>query len=277
MALKIAATLAILSLVAALLYGLLALLLTVFSSKFVYFPVRSFQATPDTAGLSYEEVFFRTEDGVDICAWFVPGAAGRSVILFCHGNAGNLSHRLDTLRVFNDMGFGCLIFDYRGFGRSGGKPTEVGTYRDAEAAWRYLVEHRQARPEQIVIFGRSLGGAVAVWLAARHRPAALVVESSFTTMPDLAAAMAPFLPVRKLLRFDYGTVNMIRDVPCPVLIIHSRDDELIPFRFGQELFAAAKEPKQFLPIRGPHNTGFLTSLEDYTAGWRSFIARYGIP
>ena len=218
-----------------------------------------------------------TDDGLEICAWYVPSTARASVILFCHGNAGNLSHRLDTLGVFNELGFSCLLFDYRGFGKSQGEPTEKGTYLDAEAAWRYLVENRGVRPEEIVVFGRSLGGAVAAWLAVRRRPAALVIESSFTTLPEQAAALVPFLPVKKLMRYEYDTVRRMREVACPVLIIHSRDDRLIPFRFGEELFAAAREPKQFLPIGGPHNTGFLESLNDYMAGWRTFVARHGIP
>ena len=273
---RIFVVLALLGLAAALLYGLLVLALAAFSDKFVFIPTRSVHATPNAVGLEYEEVFLRTEDGIDIWGWYVPASGRESVVLFCHGNAGNLSHRLESLRVFSELGFSCLIFDYRGFGKSTGRPTEEGTHLDAEAAWRYLVEQKEVQPGRIVVFGRSLGGAVAARLALRHRPGALVVESSFTTMPDLAATLAPFLPVRRLLPFEYATVRIIGNIQCPVLIIHSRDDELIPFRFGQALFAAAAEPKELLPIKGSHNNGFRVSIHEYKAGWGAFIAKYGI-
>jgi fermentation-respiration switch protein FrsA (DUF1100 family) len=172
------------------------------------------------------------------------------VVLFCHGNAGNVSHRLDTLQFFRSLGLGTLIFDYRGYGRSDGSPSEKGTYRDAEAAWRHLVEQRQIPPERIVILGRSLGGAVAARLAADQRPGALVVESAFTSVPDLAARMFPVYPVHLLARIRYNTLKWIRRVHCPVLVVHSRDDEMIPFRHGRRLFEAAPEPKEFLELRG---------------------------
>ena len=249
-------------------------LLALFQSRFVYFPLRGIMATPAAIGLSYETVHFEAADGVRLSGWFVPAESSRGVLLFCHGNAGNISHRLESIDVFHRLGLSTFIFDYRGYGQSQGKPTERGTYLDAEAAWRYLVEKRGVDPTEIVFFGRSLGGAVAAWLAREHTPPALIVESTFTSVPDLAAQLYPFLPVRWLSRFDYSTVEYLRQVHCPVLVVHSRDDEMISIRHGRGLFAAANEPKEFLEITGSHNEGFMTSAARYEDGLDSFLSRH---
>jgi fermentation-respiration switch protein FrsA (DUF1100 family) len=203
----------------------------------------------------------------------VPARQERGVILFFHGNAGNISHRLDTLEIFHTLGLSTFIIDYRGYGQSEGRPSEQGTYLDAEAAWRYLVEQRQVPPERMIIFGRSLGGAVAAWLAQAHPPRALILESTFTSLPDMAATYLPFLPVRSLARFDYNTLARLPDIHCPVLVVHSPDDEVVPYSHGRQLFEAASEPKEFLELRGGHNEGFLIS-DNYQAGLEAFIARY---
>lgn len=233
-------------------YTLLLALAYAFQSRLLYFPQREIVATPASLGLAYKDVRLRTSDGVEIAGWWVPGAASRAVLFF-HGNAGNVSGRLATLRLFHELGFGTLIVDYRGYGESGGRPTERGTYRDAEAAWRWLTKTQGIPPERIAVFGRSLGGAVAAWLAARHTPGALIVESSFTSLPDLAAELYPFLPARLLSRFRYSTESALAQVEAPVLIVHGRGDEIIPFRHGERLYAAAREPKGFLEISGGHN------------------------
>jgi len=251
-----------------------AAILTVFQSRLVYFPERAIAATPDAIGLSYESVSFETSDGVKLSGWLVPAQESRSVVLFCHGNAGNISHRLESIDVFYRLGLSVLIFDYRGYGKSEGRVSERGTYLDAEAAWQYLVDERQVEPSEIFIFGRSLGGAVGSWLAKGHTPKALIVESTFTSIPDIAAHLYPFLPVRRLARFRYSALDYVRQVDCPVLIVHSRDDEMIPFSHGQRLFEAANEPKQFLEIRGTHNEGFITSGRLYEDGLDLFISEY---
>jgi hypothetical protein len=192
-------------------------------------------------------------------------------VLFFHGNAGNISHRLDSLSVFHRLGFNTLIFDYRGYGQSEGSPSEDGIYRDAEAALTYLREDRGIPLKTIVYFGRSLGGSVAAWLAARTSPGALIVESSFTSAPDMAAQLYPLLPARMLTRLRYNTLEYLTRVTCPVLIIHSAEDEIIPFQHGQRLFAAAPEPKRFLEIHGDHNMGFLNSGPRYEQGLQEFL------
>lgn len=250
---------------------ILAGVIFVFQSQFVYFPIRPVSADPADISLEFESVSLETKDGVRLSAWFIPHPDARGVLLFCHGNAGNIGHRLESIAIFHRLGLDVFIFDYRGYGQSEGKPSETGTYQDAEAAWRYLTEERQIEPGRIIIFGRSLGGAVAAWLAQHHTPAALILESSFTSLPDIAATLYPYLPVRPLLRFKYSTAEYLKKVDCPVLIVHSPDDEIMPFSHGKRLFATAPEPKNFLEISGTHNEGFLTSGSQYQEGLDAFV------
>ena len=234
-------------------------------------PGRQIVVTPEAAHLPYEDVTLNTADGQTLDGWLVPVEAPRATVLFCHGNAGNISDRLDSLLVFHDLHLTTLIFDYRGYGRSTGQPSEAGTYRDAEAAWRYLTEDRHLSPEQIVLFGRSLGAAIAAELATHHHPAALIIESAFTSVPDMAARQYPYFPARWLARLHYSTLDYLRNVSCPVLVVHSREDDIIPFSNGERLYAAAPEPKQFLVLHGDHNTGFLASRDTYVAGLDAFL------
>jgi len=258
-------------------YIILAGLLFIFQSHYVYYPERILVADPGSIGLNFENVSFETSDRIELSGWFIPCAGASGVILFCHGNAGNISHRLESVQQFHRLGLDVFIFDYRGYGQSKGKPTEQGTYKDAEAAWRYLIETRQMNPDQIVVFGRSLGGAIASWLAQTHPPRALILESTFTSLPDIAATLYPYLPVRWLSRFKYDTAEYLGRVDCPVLIVHSRDDEIMPFEHGRQLFEAAKEPKRFLEISGTHNEGFITSGRHYEEGLNAFILEHIVP
>lgn len=235
-------------------------------------PTRSLVATPDRIGLDYEDLWLSTEDGLTLHAWWLPHAHPCATLLFLHGNAGNISHRLDSLLLLNTLGLNLLILDYRGYGQSQGHPTEQGTYLDAMAAWRYLTEERQIPPGGILIFGRSLGAAVAAWLAARTDAAGLILESGFTSLPDLAEQLYPFLPARQLVRFRYDSRAQLGLVMAPVLMIHSRDDEIIPFSHGQALYAAAPIASALLELRGGHNDGFLVSKDAYMHGWRAFLA-----
>lgn len=255
-------------------YGVFLLLVFLFQSHLLYFPMKKIEATPADAGLSYEPVKIITEDGVTLDSWFIPADNPRGVLLFFHGNAGNISHRLDSLRIFHRLGLSVLIFDYRGYGRSTGTPSEEGTYRDAEAVWRYLSEQRHVPDREMAYFGRSLGAAIAAYMAGRHPPRALILESAFTSVPDLAADLYPFLPARSLSRFRYRTSEYLKTVSCPVLVVHSRDDEIIPFGHGRKLYDAAREPKQFLELRGGHNEGFLQSGSIYTEGLDAFLTTY---
>ena len=246
-------------------------MLTALQSRLIYFPTREIRATPADAGLAWEEVRFRTDDGVALHGWWVPADRARGTVLFFHGNAGNVGDRIGSIRTFHRLGWNVFIFDYRGYGRSGGAPSEEGTYRDAAAAWAHLVEGRGIRPGEIVLFGRSLGGAVAAVQAVRHTPAGVILESTFTSVPDLAAGLYPWLPARLLVRFRYDTLARVPDIRAPLLVVHSRGDDLIPFAHGRRLYEAAREPKHFLEISGRHNDGFFTSAERYERGLARFL------
>ncbi|MGH8548389.1 MAG: alpha/beta hydrolase [Methylococcales bacterium] len=262
--------------VAILLGGYLLLVGVVFfaQSALLYFPTQDVFATPDRVGLRYEAVRFKTADGLSLHGWYLPADPRRETLLFFHGNAGNITHRLDSLLIFNELGLNVFIFDYRGYGQSQGKPSEHGSYLDARAALDYLTETRDIPESQVIYFGRSLGGAIAAWLATIKPPKLLIVESTFKSVPDLAAEIYRFLPVRLMSRLHYETESYLKSVDRPVLIIHSRDDEIIHVRHGRALYAVAAGPKEFLELRGDHNTGFLRDRAYYVQGLKMFLEKY---
>ncbi len=239
-------------------------------------PGRTLSMTPSDIGMDYQDVSIETTDGVTLHGWFVERRSSQ-VLLFFHGNAGNISHRLNSIQQFQNLGLSVLIIDYRGYGQSGGKISEKGMYRDAGAAWRYLTEDRGISANEIVIFGRSLGASVASWLAAQHQPLALIVESSFTSVPDIAQELYPWLPARRLSRFSHATRDYVRDVHCPILVVHSRDDEIIPYHHGETIFATANEPRTMLTLHGGHNDAFLRDEQNYIEGFQTFLARLSPP
>lgn len=254
----------------------LGLWLLVLQRRYVYYPSRGVALTPDFLSLAYEEVCVSTADGEGIAAWYVPARDhryGDLTVLFCHGNAGNMGDRLDSVLTFHNLSMNTLIFDYRGYGKSTGSPTEKGTYADALAVWKYLVDVRGCEAKNIVLFGRSLGGSVAAWLATQVSPLALVVESAFTSAPDMAARMFPLLPARWLCRFGYDTLAFVRSVSCPVLVAHSVEDEMVPYAHGRALMDAAREPKHFVSMRGGHNSGGLDGDVDYQQALVRFVVK----
>ncbi|WP_416139609.1 alpha/beta hydrolase [Halomonas sp. HK25] len=265
--------------VGALVYLLVVALAWAFQERLLYLPHmgREHIGTPADRGLVWEPVTLETEDGLALDAWWLPHEQPRASLLFLHGNAGNISHRLDSLVQFHRLGLSVLILDYRGYGRSEGRPSEAGLALDAQAGWHWLQEEAGQAPGQVVLFGRSLGAAVAVELAeAREaegeRPAAVILESPFRSVPELAQRVYPFLPARWLARFSHDTETHVRGIAAPLLVIHSRDDEIIPFAEGEAVYRAAREPKTLLEIRGGHNTGFLDSEPDYSAGIDAFLS-----
>ncbi len=249
----------------------LALLIYLFQARFVYYPSREVSLTPANIGLEFEDVHLISRDNTAIHGWYLPRPGSRYTLLFLHGNAGNISHRLNSLKIFHDLGLSILIIDYRGYGLSGGTAGEPGTYLDAEAAWDYLTRQRHLSAEDIIIFGRSLGGGIASWLALEHRPAALILESTFTSITDMGRIMYPYLPIKWMSRIRYPSIERIGQIKCPILIIHSPDDELVPYRFAQQLFERAQSPKSFLTIKGRHSDGFLDSASHYIQGLADFI------
>jgi fermentation-respiration switch protein FrsA (DUF1100 family) len=261
-------------LAAAVLYAALALYVYLRQAQLLYRPEifrRSHGPTPGAIHLPFEDLRIHTPDGVSLHAWLVPASEGRPVVLFCHGNGGNIQDCLGTIRILHELDLHLLIFDYRGYGDSSGRPSEGGTYRDVQAVWRYLVGERGFAPGEIILFGRSLGAAVAAHLARDVRPGALILESPFISLPEIAAHHYWYLPVRQLVRYRYSTVDFVEAVEAPTLVIHSADDEVVPIEHGRRVFDHARGPKRFLLILGAHADGFITSGTRYTQGLRRFL------
>ena len=252
-------------------YTILALALYFMQSSFLYSPVRPVPYNPGDINLPFENVVFKAKDRLKLAAWYIPAEKADFTVLFCHGNGGNMTHRLDTINILNELGLNCFIFDYRGYGASEGKPSETGTYYDVEAAYKWLTKKKNIPPENIILFGRSLGGSIAAYLASKVEAKALVIESSFTSYVDIGKKFYPYMPVHLAARFSYPTIDYVRKIRLPVMIIHSRNDEVIPFEFGLRLYDAANEPKEFVEISGSHNDGFLFSGEIYRNAWSNWL------
>ncbi|MCC6699838.1 MAG: alpha/beta hydrolase [Candidatus Hydrogenedentes bacterium] len=222
---------------------------------------------------SFED-FTLDVQGERTCGWYVPVENARGTLLFCHANAGTMADRLESMAVFRDLGFNVFIFDYGGYGNSSGSPSEKRCIADALAAWQYLTSVKGEKTDRIVIFGRSLGGGVATQLAWEVRstpPAALILESTFVSVVKMGQEIFPFVPVRWFIRDRFDSAARIGEVNTPVLIIHSPDDEIIPYHHGKRLFELAREPKTFLDIRGDHNAGWYDSGMVYTEGITRFL------
>jgi len=250
-----------------------AALMLLFERRLIYFPQRGLDVTPQALGLVSEELPLRAEDGVRLHGWFLPVKGSRLTLLVCHGNGGNVSHRLDrALAAQAQLRTDVLLFDYRGYGRSEGSPDEEGTYRDARAAWRWLIEKGQP-PGRIVIFGESLGSAVALQLALDTGGArALVLESPFASIPEMARAVYPFLPVWPLVRTRYDNLAKVGRLRLPLLVMHGERDDVVPFAQGRRLFEAAPEPKRFYAIPGAsHNDTYLVGGDAYWRALRDFL------
>ena len=255
---------------------LLNILMWLLQPGMVFYPLRAHQATPADWGLVFEDVELTTADGVDIHGWYIPHRRATYTLLFLHGNAGNISHRGDSIAIFNRLGLSVLIIDYRGYGRSSGRPSEAGLYLDALAAWRYLVEDRGVEPSKILVFGRSLGANVAADLAARERPGAVILESGFSSARDMARHLYPGLHWILYRRFDFDAAERLSRARSPTLVLHSPTDEIIPYALGRRLFDAAPEPKRFVDLAGDHNSGFMASQPGYEQTLAAFIGALDI-
>ncbi len=240
-------------------------------SRSIFFPSTKIIATPEDVGLPFEDVFIKAEDGVTLHGWFVKSATlSNKILIFLHGNAGNISGRLEKIKLFHRMGLSVLIVDYRGYGKSEGKPSEAGMYKDAEAVYEYVIQHKDVSHENIIVYGASLGGAVAVDLASKHKVSHLIVDSSFTNAVDMAKRIFPFAP-SFLIKTKLDSLNKIKKVDASKLFIHSREDEIVPFILGQKLYEAAPSPKEFLEIKGGHNDGHIYDGNKFAEGIRNFL------
>jgi len=252
---------------------LMPLMLRWFEHSQVYHPDRIFQATGRELGRPFEDVLFRSGDGLELNGWFFPADTNSTrstqVILLCHGNGGNISHRLEMAKALLNVGVNVFLFDYRGYGRSQGHPDEQGTYLDAEAAYRWL-QQRGFAVENIILFGESLGGGVVADLASRLACGGVVLQSTFTSIADVGAELFPWLPVRWLAHIKYDTLSKLPQIKVPVLVMHSRADRLIRFAHGQKNFNAANEPKLFCELEGDHNDP-LTNCSRFIADIQRFL------
>ncbi|MGH7772451.1 MAG: alpha/beta hydrolase, partial [Candidatus Binatia bacterium] len=196
-----------------------------------------------------------------------------------HGNAGNISHRLENIKLLHEkVKINIFIFDYRGYGRSEGRASEEGTYKDGEAALKYLRTREDVDPRRIAFFGRSLGAAVAAELATREECLALILETPFASIREMARAAFPFLPIGPLLRTRYDVVEKVKRVKAPLLVLHGDKDEVVPFEQGKKVFEAASPPKEFHAIRGAHhNDTYLVGGDAYFAVLKDFIERAAGP
>ena len=224
----------------------------------VFFPSRDIPVGPQILELPCEDIYFQTQDGIRINAWLFKNPDAKSTLIFAHGNAGNMSDRLLKVRVFYEFGLNVFIFDYRGYGKSEGRPSEQGIYLDAQGAYDYLQSRQDINMNNIILYGASLGGVVVVNLATCRKAALLVVESSITHARDMARIIYPFVPAVFLsLKFD--SIGKVKAMTMPKLFIHSPEDQIVPYWIGQKLFEAAAEPKEFLQIHGGHNDGSITA------------------
>ncbi len=243
-----------------------------FIEKQIFFPDPYLYCTPAEEGLTYEDLWFETSDNVRLHGWLVPAPSSPALLLFCHGNAGNISHRVDNIRRLYDIGLSVLIFDYRGYGHSGGRITEAGFYLDAEAAYDLARKRADASGLKLVIFGRSLGGIAAVHLAASRSCDGVILESTFTHMAAMAREHFPLPVPESLLRDKLNSLDRIDRVTAPVLFFHGDCDDIVPFRLGQELYQATKAPKEFVTLAGAgHNDTYFVGGSEYFRKFRSFI------
>ena len=247
--------------------------------KSVFYPDNEVLNSPEDIGLKYENVYFYTADNIKLHGWFIPSENNNFTILYCHGNAGNISWRLDIVRILHQAGWSVFIFDWRGYGKSEGSPSETGLYKDTEAAYNYLVNIKKIPPFKIILYGRSLGSVPAIKLASQLKEGYLIIEGGFSCGVDVAKTILPFLPkflLKMLMGVKFEASNYIKKTSIPKLIIHSKDDEVIPFRLGKILFEQALPPKEFYCTSGTHNSAIFSNSQQHILKIKKFIDKYSI-
>lgn len=246
-------------------------LMTALERMFVYFPERVLDTTPDAIGREYRDLQLQSADGTGLHGWFLPAAKAHWTCLYLHGNGGNIAGRLLQAQALREAGCQTLLLDYRGYGQSTGRPDELGLYQDAEAAYRWLVQEEQIEPRQIVVYGESLGGAIAIYLAGQVPVGALIVQSTFTSLRDMASLTYPWTPFPMIAGARYPSLARMPGITVPKLIIHGTRDDTIPFAMGEALYRVAGEPRRFYPVPGAtHNDVFevgggalVTAIRDF--------------
>jgi len=255
-----------------LIYGVMLGAIYLNQANLIHIPYKQIEGTPADSGMPYEDVVLTNDDGkAELHGWFIGNPDSKITVYLFSGNAGNISYMLDTIKVLHRIGYSVFIYDYRTYGKSTGEFNENAMYRDSEAGWRYLTQTRQISASQIVVHGRSLGTAMASWIAHAYSPAALIMESGFSSMEMMSRKVYPWLPTQYLLRWKYDNLQRIKDIQVPTLFIHSRDDELVPYEHSQMLYDASPASKRLATISGDHINGFMQSIEVYTDAIQRFV------
>jgi fermentation-respiration switch protein FrsA (DUF1100 family) len=257
---------------------ILALLLVgarIFLPWLVFRPTGEIVATPAALDLPFDDITLTASDGTRLNGWYIPAPDARGALLFFHGNAGNISNRLDSIQIFHGLGLSVFIIDYRGYGRSEGALSIPGSALDALAAWRWLTEVKKVRGDKIVVFGRSLGGAIAMELMRQVKPKALILESTFSSLPEAAVKVSFLAPLARLVLGDvWNSAEAASALTVPTLCIHSPDDWSVPYSLGRRLYDAVASEKAFVEIRGGHNEGFLDSIDIYRPALDGFLTKH---
>ncbi len=256
--------------------GLCVVLLAGCENQFIYFPEKYPKGLWDTSHmpLPIEEVWFEAGDGVKLHAWYIPHQEAAATFMFFHGNAGNLSHRLENIFFLHHLKLNVFIFDYRGYGKSEGKPDEKGILLDSQAAYDTLMKQKGVSASSVILFGRSLGGSFAAHTASKNPAAGLILESAFTNAQDMADQMFSVFPVGWFLRSKLDTLGAVADLKIPKLFIHGNQDEIVPYTLGRKLYVGAAQPKEFYTIvGGMHNNGYRVGGKDYFDTIQAFITR----
>ena len=251
---------------AAALYFALVLLLWFGQKSLIFYPGDGPGITPGVLGFEYRDQWIMADDGVRLHAWWIPCPEERLTVIFCHGNAGDMGDRLDTINALHELGLSVMIFDYRGYGRSGGSPGERGLYRDVEAVWRHVTIELALDPDTVLFWGRSLGGAVAAHGALKFDAPGLVLESCFTSLPDMASRLYRFFPARLLTRYRFDALSMVRRYEGRTLVMHSPADQLVPVSMGHRLHQAARNPLPFVELAGGHNEAHIAGAAAWSQG-----------
>ena len=256
---------------------LFSVVLLMIEDKMIYFPAKYPEGiwNPGDYGVVAGDVYFKTDDGLTLHGWFVPSDENKITLLWFHGNAGNLSHRLENIKFLHELDINVFIFDYRGYGKSEGElPSEKTIYVDSRAAYKHLLQNKNIPKENIFLFGRSLGGAIAVEMAKEFGCAGLILESSFTSAKDMAGTMFPFLPLKYFIKTKFNSIEKIKGITCPKLFIHGNRDNIVPFKLGRKLFEEAPEPKEFYEIDGAgHNDTYIIGGSEYFRVINQFLRK----
>lgn len=252
-------------------YVLLLGVMYLFQNNLIFLPSSDLIVTPEKAGLQAEDIRIQTEDGERLHGWFFPHDESEYVVILSHGNAGNISGRIDIAKLLSEVGISVVLYDYRGYGQSSGKPDEEGFYRDVEAVVNYLKERKGYSERQMIMYGRSLGGAVASYAATRFEVSGLVLDSTFKNLKAMVGDLYPFVP-SSLAKYEFPTEKYLQQISAiPVMIMHSPNDSIVDISHGKHLYGIAKEPKRFVELRGGHNDNFHASADIYIQNWKEFL------